>query len=43
MKMCGVTRLDQLHPGYLNTLAVEHLIPKMEEQNPLNPHIKSRL
>ncbi|KAH7318763.1 FMN-dependent dehydrogenase-domain-containing protein [Stachybotrys elegans] len=28
MKMCGVTRLDQLHPGYLNTLAVDHLIPQ---------------
>ncbi|KAI9158791.1 Cytochrome b2-like protein [Paramyrothecium foliicola] len=28
MKMCGVISLDQLHPGYLNTLAVDHLIPR---------------
>ena len=27
MKMCGATSLDQLHPGYLNTLEVDHLIP----------------
>jgi L-lactate dehydrogenase (cytochrome) len=31
MKMCGVTSLDQVHPGYLNTLAVDHLIPGKEE------------
>ena len=29
MKLCGVTSLHQLHPGYLNTLAVEHLIPSI--------------
>ena len=28
MKLCGVTRIDQLHAGYLNTLDVDHLIPR---------------
>lgn len=27
MKLCGVTSIDQLHPGYLNTLEAESLIP----------------
>ena len=28
MKLCGVTRINQLHAGYLNTLDVDHLIPR---------------
>lgn len=28
MTLCGVSRLDQLHAGYLNTLEVDHLIPR---------------
>lgn len=28
MKMCGVTSLDRVHPGYLNTLRVDQFIPK---------------
>lgn len=27
MKLCGVTNLRELHPGLLNTLAVDYLIP----------------
>ncbi|KFH46246.1 Cytochrome b2-like protein [Hapsidospora chrysogenum ATCC 11550] len=42
MKMCGVTSLDQLHPGYLNTLDVEHRIPILD-QSSLPRHVKSRL
>jgi L-lactate dehydrogenase (cytochrome) len=40
MKMCGVTSLDQLHPGYLNTLAVDHLVPRRSEAT---DRIQSRL
>ncbi|KAJ4306358.1 hypothetical protein N0V88_001158 [Collariella sp. IMI 366227] len=28
MKMCGVTSLDELHPGLLNTRAMDHLVPE---------------
>ncbi|KFY28208.1 hypothetical protein V493_03055 [Pseudogymnoascus sp. VKM F-4281 (FW-2241)] len=27
MKLCGITDLSQVHPGLLNTLAVDHLVP----------------
>ncbi|KAK9774216.1 putative Cytochrome b2 [Seiridium cardinale] len=30
MRMCGVTSLDQVHPGLLHTGAVDHLIPSGE-------------
>ncbi|KAK0735493.1 FMN-dependent dehydrogenase-domain-containing protein [Apiosordaria backusii] len=30
MKMCGVTSLEGLHPGLVNTRAVDHLIPNWE-------------
>jgi L-lactate dehydrogenase (cytochrome) len=30
MKMCGVTSLEEVHPGFVNTLAVDHLIPSSE-------------
>jgi L-lactate dehydrogenase (cytochrome) len=38
MKMCGVTSLDQVHPGLLNTLAVDHLIPTLDD----HPYAKWR-
>ncbi|KAK3378398.1 FMN-dependent dehydrogenase [Podospora didyma] len=35
MRMCGVTSLDELHPGLLNTRAVDHLIPETaSEEHP---------
>ncbi|KAM0335710.1 hypothetical protein ACHAQA_000760 [Verticillium albo-atrum] len=45
MKMCGVTSLDQVHPGFLNTGAVDHLIPGKEEHPyaKWSPSQKSRL
>ncbi|CAG9943155.1 unnamed protein product, partial [Clonostachys rosea f. rosea IK726] len=30
MKMCGVTSIDQLHPGYLNSLSIDHQIPTLD-------------
>ena len=36
MKLCGVTSLRELHPGLLNTLAVDHLIPGPDD------HLSSR-
>lgn len=38
MKMMGVTSLDQVHPGLLNTLAVDHLIPTADD----HPYAKWR-
>lgn len=38
MRMCGVTDLSQVHPGLLNTRAVDHLIPDQEE----HPYAKWR-
>jgi hypothetical protein len=38
MKMCGVTSVDQVHPGLLNTLAVDHLIPTSDD----HPYAKWR-
>ncbi|KAK0670507.1 putative cytochrome b2, mitochondrial precursor [Cercophora samala] len=35
MKMCGVTSLDELHPGLVNTRAVDHLVPdRVGEEHP---------
>ncbi|KAL2141393.1 hypothetical protein VTI28DRAFT_2437 [Corynascus sepedonium] len=35
MKMCGVTSLDEIHPGLLNTRAVDHLVPgNLSEEHP---------
>ncbi|KAK3940763.1 FMN-dependent dehydrogenase-domain-containing protein [Diplogelasinospora grovesii] len=42
MKMCGVTRIDQLHPGLLNTRAVDHLIPERVEDDDGHPYAKWR-
>ncbi|KAI5921394.1 FMN-dependent dehydrogenase-domain-containing protein [Camillea tinctor] len=45
MQQCGVASLDQLHPGLLNTGAVDHLIPGSEEHPyaKWRPLVKSRL
>ncbi len=39
MKICGVTTVDQLHAGYLNTLEVDHAISTVAGAK----HLKSRL
>ncbi|KAI2623156.1 FMN-dependent dehydrogenase-domain-containing protein [Hypoxylon sp. NC1633] len=31
MQMCGVTSLDQVHPGLVHTGAIDHLVPGSEE------------
>lgn len=38
MRMMGVTDLSQVHPGMLNTGAVDHLIPGWDE----HPYAKWR-
>ncbi|KAI1326841.1 FMN-dependent dehydrogenase-domain-containing protein [Xylariaceae sp. FL0255] len=38
MQQCGVTSLDELHPGLLHTGAVDHLVPGSEE----HPYAKWR-
>lgn len=38
MRMMGITHLSQVHPGLLNTRAVDHLIPNGEE----HPYAKWR-
>ncbi|KAI1635916.1 FMN-dependent dehydrogenase-domain-containing protein [Biscogniauxia mediterranea] len=45
MQQCGVASLDQVHPGLLNTRAVDHLIPSLEEHPyaKWRPPLKSRL
>ncbi|KAH6649150.1 FMN-dependent dehydrogenase-domain-containing protein [Truncatella angustata] len=45
MRMCGITSLDQVHPGLLHTGAVDHLIPS-GESHPYarwSPRMKSKL
>ncbi|CAH0024076.1 unnamed protein product [Clonostachys rhizophaga] len=42
MKMCGVTSIDQLHPGYLNSLSIDHEIPTLDPATKL-ALIKSKL
>ncbi|KAK0719806.1 FMN-dependent dehydrogenase [Lasiosphaeris hirsuta] len=44
MRMCGVTSLDELHPGLLNTRAVDHLIPStVDEEHPFAKWRPSKL
>ncbi|KAI1503566.1 FMN-dependent dehydrogenase-domain-containing protein [Biscogniauxia marginata] len=45
MQQCGVASLDQVHPGLLNTGAVDHLIPGSDEHPyaKWRPSLKSRL
>ncbi|KAI1111093.1 FMN-dependent dehydrogenase-domain-containing protein [Nemania sp. NC0429] len=38
MQQCGITSLDQVHPGLLHTGAVDHLVPGAEE----HPYAKWR-
>lgn len=38
MRNCGVSSIGQLHPGLLNTAAVDHLIPSEEG----HPYIRWR-
>lgn len=38
MQQCGITSLDQVHPGLLHTGAVDHLVPDSEE----HPYAKWR-
>ncbi|KAI0376652.1 FMN-dependent dehydrogenase-domain-containing protein [Hypomontagnella monticulosa] len=45
MQMCGITSLDQVHPGLLHTGAVDYLVPGSEEHPyaKWKPKINSRL
>ncbi|KAF4620100.1 hypothetical protein G7Y89_g14722 [Cudoniella acicularis] len=43
MRMMGVTDLSQVHPGMLNTRAVDHLIPDREEHPYAKWHPKARI
>ncbi|KAI0438068.1 mitochondrial cytochrome-like protein b2 [Xylaria telfairii] len=38
MQQCGITSLDQVHPGLLHTGAIDHLVPDSEE----HPYAKWR-
>ncbi|KAK0728075.1 FMN-dependent dehydrogenase [Lasiosphaeria miniovina] len=40
MRLCGVTSLDELHPGLLNTRAVDHLVPESAADD--HPYAKWR-
>ncbi|KAI1342626.1 FMN-dependent dehydrogenase-domain-containing protein [Xylariaceae sp. FL0016] len=45
MQQCGVTNLDQVHPGLLHTGAVDHLVP-VSEDHPYakwRPNLRSKL
>ncbi|KAK4147150.1 uncharacterized protein C8A04DRAFT_9184 [Dichotomopilus funicola] len=44
MKMCGVTSLDELHPGMVNTRAIDHLVPDtLSEEHPYAKWRRSKL
>ncbi|KAB8261097.1 FMN-dependent dehydrogenase [Aspergillus pseudonomiae] len=43
MKLLGITDLSQTHPGLLNTLDVDHLIPKRLGESYSGPVVKARL
>ncbi|KAH7033248.1 FMN-dependent dehydrogenase-domain-containing protein [Microdochium trichocladiopsis] len=43
MQMCGITRVDQCHPGLLHTGAIDHLVPQGEEHPYAKWSPKSRL
>ncbi|KAK4449136.1 cytochrome b2 [Podospora aff. communis PSN243] len=40
MKMCGITSLDEVHPGLLNTRKVDHLVPEVLSEG--HPYVKWR-
>ena len=43
MKLLGITDLSQVHPGFLNTLDIDHLIPKSLGASYSGPVVKARL
>ncbi|KAI1192012.1 mitochondrial cytochrome-like protein b2 [Nemania serpens] len=43
MQQCGITNLDQVHPGLLHTGAVDHLVPGSEEHPYARWRPRSRL
>ncbi|KAF7592918.1 hypothetical protein BBP40_012239 [Aspergillus hancockii] len=43
MKLLGITELSQAHPEFLNTLDVDHLIPKRLGASYSGPVVKARL
>ena len=43
MRMCGVTNLSQVHPGLVNSLAVDHLIPTSQEHSYARWRPKARI
>ncbi|OGM41640.1 long-chain-fatty-acid-CoA ligase [Aspergillus bombycis] len=43
MKLLGITDLSQAHPGLLNTLDVDHLIPKRLGESYSGPVVKAKL
>lgn len=43
MRLLGITDLSQAHPGLLNTLDVDHLIPKGLGASYSGPVVKARL
>ena len=34
MRLCGITSLDQAHPGLLNTQDIDHLVPTTWKDHP---------
>lgn len=30
LRLCGITKVDELHPGLVNTSAIDHLVPESE-------------
>lgn len=43
MKLLGITDLSQAHPGFLNTLDIDHLIPKGLGASYSGPVVKPKL
>lgn len=43
MRLLGITDLSQVHPGFLNTLDIDHLIPKSLGASYSGPVAKARL
>jgi L-lactate dehydrogenase (cytochrome) len=43
MRLCGVTDLSQVHPGLVNSLAVDHLVPATMDHPFAKPRPKARL
>jgi L-lactate dehydrogenase (cytochrome) len=43
MRMCGVTDLSQVHPGLVNTLDIDHLVPTTDDHPYAKWRPKSRI